>query len=97
MYSESTWPSETITQPQKEVKLSFDENCPRIHMMICCPGATSLVNFIVLGQVHRHQITTNLFEFLLFLHKLLKRMNFKYVYLFLVLSGTYYWEIYSKH
>ena len=38
---------------------------PRVHMMICCPGATlPLVNFIVPGQVHRHLITTNLSEFL---------------------------------
>ena len=38
---------------------------PRVHMMICCPGATlPRVNFIALGQVHRHLITTNLSEFL---------------------------------
>ena len=38
---------------------------PRVHMMICCPGATlPRVNFIAPGQVHRHLITTNLSEFL---------------------------------
>ena len=53
-------------------------------------------NFISLGQAHRHLITMDLSEFVLFLRKLLQRMNFKHVYLFLVLSGTIYWEIYSK-
>ena len=71
---------------------------PRVHMMICCPGETlSRVNFIAPGQVHRHLITTNLSEFLKFLHRLLQRMSFKHVYLFLVLSRTFYWKIYSKH
>ena len=42
-----------------------------------CPGASS-----------SHLITTKLSEFLQTLHKLLQRMNFKHVYLFLVLSGT---------
>ena len=38
---------------------------PRVHMMVCCPGATlPRVNFIAPGQVHRHLITTNLSEFL---------------------------------
>ena len=38
---------------------------PRVHMMICCPGATlPRVNFIAPGQVHRHLITTNLSEFI---------------------------------
>ena len=32
---------------------------PRVHMMICCPGAT----FIAPRQVHRNLITTNLSEF----------------------------------
>ena len=43
---------------------------PRVHMMICCPG-TKLprVNFIAPGQVQRYLITTNLSEFLYFLHK----------------------------
>ena len=58
--------------------------------MICCSGATfPRVNFITPGQVHRHLITTNLSEFLQFLHKLLQRMNFKHVYLFLVLYVTF--------
>ena len=36
---------------------------PRVHMMICCPGAAlPLVNFIAPGQVPRHLITTNLSE-----------------------------------
>ena len=71
---------------------------PRVHMMICCPGTTlPPVNFIAPGQVQRYLITTNLSEFLSFLHKLLQRMNFKHVYLFLVFSGTFYWEIYSEH
>ena len=59
---------------------------PRVHMMICCPRATlPRVNFIAPGQVQGHLITTKLSEFLYFLHKLLQRMNFKHVYLFLVL------------
>ena len=38
---------------------------PRVHMMICCPGAMlPRVNFIAQGQVHRNLITTNLSEFL---------------------------------
>ena len=49
------------------------------------------------GDVHQHLINTNLFEFLQFFDKLLQRMNFKHVYLFLVLSGTFYSEIYFKH
>ena len=64
---------------------------PRVHMMICFPGATlPRVNFIIPGKVHRHLITTNLSEFLQFLYKLLQRMNFNQIYLFLVLSGTFY-------
>ena len=68
---------------------------PRVQMMICCPGATlPRANFIAPGQVHRHLITTNLSESLWFLHKLLQRINFKHADLFLVLSGTFYWEIF---
>ena len=38
---------------------------PRVHMMICCPGAMlPWVNFIASGQVHGNMITTNLSEFL---------------------------------
>ena len=38
---------------------------PRVHMMICCPGAMlPRVNFIATGQVQRHLITTKLSEFL---------------------------------
>ena len=48
------------------------------------------------GQVQRHLITTNLSESLQFLYRLLQRMNFKHFCLFLVLSGTFLWEIYSK-
>ena len=71
---------------------------PRVHMMICCPGATlPWVNFTAPGQVQRHLITTNLSELLYFLDKLLQIMNFKHVYLFLMLSGTFYWKIYPKH
>ena len=58
--------------------------------MICCPGATlPRVTFIAPGQVQGHLITTKLSEFLQFLHRLLQRMNFKHVYQFLVLSGTF--------
>ena len=39
---------------------------PRVHMMICCPGATlPRVNFIAPGQVQGHLITMKLSEFLL--------------------------------
>ena len=38
---------------------------PRVHMMICCPGAMlPRANFIAPGQVQRHLITTKLSEFL---------------------------------
>ena len=71
----------------------FDQTDTGPYWLICCPGATlPWVNFIPLGQVH-HQLITNLSEFLQFLHKLLQRMNFKHVHLFLVLSGTSCWEI----
>ena len=57
---------------------------PRIHKMICSPGATlPQVNFIAPGRVQHHLITTNLSELLYFLHKLLQIMSFKHVYLFL--------------
>ena len=66
------------------------QELPRVHMMICCPGATlPRVNFIAPGQVHRHLITTNVSEFLYFLHKLLQRINFIHVYVFLVHFGTF--------
>ena len=72
------------------VMVAPEQALPRVHMMICCPGATlSKVNFNALGQVHRHLLTTNLSEIFQFLHKLLQRMNFKHFYLFLVLSGTF--------
>ena len=82
----------TVNYPA--VMIAPGQVLPHIHMMICCPGATlPQVSFIALGQVHRHLITTNLSELFYFLHKLLQRMNFKHIYLFLVLSGTFYWEI----
>ena len=43
------------------VMIAPGQALPRVHMMICCPGA---VNFIAPGQVHRHLITTNLSDFL---------------------------------
>ena len=47
------------------VMIAPGQALPRVHMMICCPGATlPPVNFIAPGQVHRNLITTNLFEFL---------------------------------
>ena len=47
------------------VTIAPGQALPRVHMMVCCPGATlPRVNFIAPGQVHRHLITTNLFEFL---------------------------------
>ena len=58
--------------------------------MVRCPGATlPQVNFIAPGQVHRDLITTNVSEFLYFLHKLLQRTNFIHVYVFLVHFGTF--------
>ena len=46
------------------VMIALGQALPRIHMMICCPGATlPRVNFIALGQVQRHLITTKLSEF----------------------------------
>ena len=79
------------------VMITPEQALPRVHMIIYRPRATlPRVNFIAPGQVHRHLITTNLSEFLWFLHKLLQRINFKHVYLFLVLSGTFCWEIYSN-
>ena len=53
----------TVSDPG--VMIAPGQALPRIHMMICCPGAMlSWVNFIALGQVQRHLITTNLSEFL---------------------------------
>ena len=72
------------------VMIAPRQSLPRVHMMICCPGAMlPQVNSIALGQVQRNLITTDLSEFLYFLHKLLHRMNFIHVYLFLVCSGTF--------
>ena len=47
------------------VMIAQGQVLPRVHMMICCPGATlPRVNFIAPGQVHRHLITKNLSEFI---------------------------------
>ena len=47
------------------VMIAPGQALPRVHMMICCPGAMlPWVNFIAPGQVHRNLITTNLSEFL---------------------------------
>ena len=47
------------------VMIALGQALPRVHMMICCPGPMlPRVNFIALGQAHRHLITTNLSEFL---------------------------------
>ena len=47
------------------VMIARGQALPRVHMMICCPGAMlPRVNFIAPGQVHRNLITTNLSEFL---------------------------------
>ena len=80
------------------VMIAPGQALPCVHMIICCPWALLLrANFIAPGQAQGHLIATKLSKFLYFLHKLLQRMNFKHVYLFLVLSGTLYWKIYSKH
>ena len=45
------------------VMIAPGQELPRVHMMICCPGAMlPRVNFIAPGQVHRNLITTNSFE-----------------------------------
>ena len=73
------------------VMIAPGQELPRVHMMVRCPGATlPRVNFIAPGQVHRDLITTNVSEFLYFLHKLLQRTNFIHVYVFLVHFGTFY-------
>ena len=47
------------------VMIAPGQALPRVHMMICCPGATlPRVNFIAPGQVQGHLITTKLSEFL---------------------------------
>ena len=47
------------------VMIAPGQALPRVHMMICCPGATlPRVNFIAPGQVHRQLIITNLSGFL---------------------------------
>ena len=47
------------------VMIAPGQELPRVHMMVCCPRTTlPRVNFIALGQVHRHLITTKLSEFL---------------------------------
>ena len=75
----------TVNYP--EVLIAPGQALPRVHMIISCPGATSL--------------SSNYYEFIwipLVLHKLLQRMSFKYVYLFLVLSGTFYFlNINNEH
>ena len=49
------------------VMIAPGQELPRVHMMICCPGAMlPRVNFIAPGQVHRNLITTNSFESLWF-------------------------------
>ena len=46
------------------VMIAPGQALPRVHLMICFPGAMLLrVNFIAPGQVHRDLITTNLSEF----------------------------------
>ena len=57
------------------VMIAMRQALPRVHMIVCCPR-----------KVHRHLISKKLSEFLYFLHKLLQRMNFKHIHLFLVLS-----------
>ena len=55
--------SGTVNYPG--VMIAPGQTLPRVHMMICCPWATlPRVKFIAPRQVHRHLITTNLFEFL---------------------------------
>ena len=66
--------------------------CSHEHRTVNYPEA-----IIAPGQANRQLITMNLSEFVSFLHKLLQKMNFKHVYLLLVLSGNIYWEIYSEH
>ena len=47
------------------VMIAPGQALPRVHTMICCPGATlPRVKFIAPTQVHRHLITTNISEFL---------------------------------
>ena len=47
------------------VMIAPGQALPRVHMMICCPGAMlPRVNFTAPGQVHSDLITTNLSEFL---------------------------------
>ena len=83
----------------QDSKLSRGNDCPglsvtlRSHDDLLSRGN----NVIAPGQAHGQLITMNLSEFVSFLHKLLQTMNFKHVYLLLVLNGIIYWEIYSKH
>ena len=47
------------------VMIAPGQELPRVHMMICCPGATlPRVNFIAPGQVEGYLITTKWSEFL---------------------------------
>ena len=49
----------TVNYPR--VMIAPGKALPRVHMMICCPGAMlPRVNFIAPGQVHRYMITTKL-------------------------------------
>ena len=48
-------------------------------LLLCCPGASS-------SSSDHYDFS----EFLYFLHKLLQRMDFVHVYVFLVHSGTFY-------
>ena len=64
---------------------------PCVHMIICCPLATS--TSLPRGKL---KVITKLSEFLYFSHKLLQRRNFKHVYPFLVLSGTFFEKFISN-
>ena len=44
------------------VMIAQGQALPRVHIMVCCPGSTSLI--IAPWRVHRHLIITKLSEFL---------------------------------
>ena len=68
----------TVNYPGARVTSLSHDSLLSLGNVLHCPGASSS--------------SSDHYEFLYFLHKLLQRMNFIHVYTFLVHSGTFYWK-----
>ena len=68
---------------------------PRVHKMICCPGAMLSRDNVVPGQLHCPGASSSKFDHYKFIWiplvftQIVTENDFKHVYLFLVLSGTF--------